>query len=116
MAKHLTKKKNTAKNNVVKKATITGKKTKYGMDKDAPFPLLELESGIPIPERGVRDPEFYNKMTEVLGSMKPKQSFAMPTRKLHTTKKIIKSHFQNYKIRCVAIDPDKKFTRVWRLA
>jgi hypothetical protein len=78
--------------------------------------LLTLESGIPLPARGERDPEFKNLVRDLLKTMKKGQSFVVPKQKIHLIKKMTSSEFENYKIRTSVITPDKKFGRIWRLA
>ena len=76
---------------------------------------MSIENNIPLPKRGVRDPEFLLRAEKLLKKIKPKQSFVVPKSKLYSIQKLVKSDFPAYKIRSSVIKPENKFARVWRL-
>jgi len=76
---------------------------------------LKLESNVPLPERGVRDPEFVKQVGDLLTQIKPRQSFVIPKVKLHTVKKIIKTHHGNLLMKSAVIKPEQRFARIWRV-
>lgn len=77
--------------------------------------LLQIENNVPLPERGMRDPEFHAKATELLSNIKVKQSFVVPKNKAFTVKKLGKSKFENMVLRSALIKPHNQFVRVWRV-
>lgn len=76
---------------------------------------MKLESNIPIPLRGIRDPQFVTQVVSLLREIKPKQSFVVPKEKLHAVKKLVKTDFQSLVVKSALIKPDDKFARVWRV-
>jgi hypothetical protein len=76
---------------------------------------LRLETGIPLPERGIRDPEFVKQVSDLLGQIKPRQSFVVPKVKLHTVKKLIKTNHGNLLMKSALIKPEERFARIWRV-
>lgn len=85
------------------------------VEKTVEFELLKLETNVPMPERGVRDPEFLKKVNDILTQIKPRQSFVIPKIKLHTVKKIIKTHHANMIVKSAVIKPQEQFARLWRV-
>lgn len=77
--------------------------------------VLKLETNVPMPERGIRDPEFVVKVSEILTQIKPRQSFVVPKVKLHTVKKIIKTQHAAMVMKSAVIKPDERFARIWRV-
>lgn len=77
--------------------------------------VLKLESNIPFPERGFRDPEFVQRTEEVLKVIKNTQSFVVPKAKFFAVKKLIKMKYGAYVIKSAIIKPDAKFVRLWRV-
>jgi len=77
--------------------------------------VLKLETNVPMPERGVRDPEFVIRVNEILTQIKPRQSFVVPRVKLHTVKKLIKTQHASMIMKSAVIKPDERFARIWRV-
>ncbi len=78
--------------------------------------ILKIENNIPIPARGVRDPEFVAKVGSILSQIKLKQSFVVPKRKAHSVKKVCKSdQYSHMVVRMAVIKPEERFVRVWRV-
>ncbi len=78
--------------------------------------ILKLENNIPMPARGVRDPEFIAKVGAILTHIKPKQSFVVPKKKAHSVKKVCKSdQYSHMVVRMAVIKPEERFVRVWRV-
>lgn len=78
--------------------------------------ILKLENNVPMPQRGVRDPEFISKVGVILSQIKPKQSFVVPKRKAHSVKKVCKSEqYSHMVVRMAVIKPEERFVRVWRV-
>ena len=76
--------------------------------------VLKLESNVPFPERGFRDPAFIEKADELLKTMRVTQSFVIPKNKFHAFKKLVKIKHGAYVIKSTVIKPDNKFVRIWR--
>jgi hypothetical protein len=77
--------------------------------------ILKLESNVPLPERGIRDPQFVQEASQIIKSMKVSQSFVVPKHKLHSVKKLIKNDFENLVVKSALIKPEEKFARIWRV-
>lgn len=77
--------------------------------------VLKLESNVPLPERGIRDPQFVLEASQIIKSMKVSQSFVVPKHKLHSVKKLIKTDFENLVVKSALIKPEEKFARIWRV-
>ena len=77
--------------------------------------VLKLESNVPLPERGIRDPQFVQEASQIIKSMKVSQSFVVPKHKLHSVKKLIKTDFENLVVKSALIKPEEKFARIWRV-
>lgn len=106
--KSLTKKK-------TKKSTLKTSKAEV-VKLPAGLELLKLETGVPIPDRTMRDPVFYNAILNLLKNIKPKQSFVLKKSKVHFTLNLAKKEFESYKMKSSIILPDKNFSRIWRIA
>ena len=77
--------------------------------------ILKLESGVPMPLR-IRTTEITRKLTEIMGKMKVKQSFVVHKGSSATVHKVAKEKYPEMKIKCTAILPEKKFSRIFRIA
>ena len=77
--------------------------------------MLKLESNVPMPERGFRDPVFVEQVNSLLLQIKPKQSFVVPKAKLHTVKKLIRTHHEAMVFKSMVIKPEERFARIWRV-
>lgn len=78
--------------------------------------ILKIENNVPMPQRGIRDPEFVSKVVTILSQIKPKQSFVVPKKKAHAVKKVCKSEQHSHMVvRMAVIKPEERFVRVWRV-
>lgn len=77
--------------------------------------VLQLENNVPMPKRGMRDPEFVTKASELLQQIKIKQSFVIPKNKVYAIKKINKTDFSHLALRTTLIKPQNEFARVCRI-
>ena len=79
--------------------------------------LFQLESGIPVPERGNRgDAQAKMQIRSAFERMQIGQSFVINKEVLHSTNYIAKNEYGAYKIKTSATSPDKKFYRIFRVA
>jgi len=79
--------------------------------------LFQLESGIPVPERGNRgDMQAKMQIRSAFDRIQVGQSFVINKEVLHSTVYIAKNEFGAYRIKTSATSPDKKFFRIFRLA
>lgn len=77
--------------------------------------ILTLENNIPVPLRGLHDPEFVKAIDRLFRDMKPRQSFVVPKPKAHGVKRIHKANHSEILIKSSVIKPEEKFVRFWRL-
>lgn len=77
--------------------------------------ILRLETGVPMPLR-IRTTEIAKKLTEIMGKMKVKQSFVIHKGSAATVHKVAKEKYPEMRIKCTAILPEKKFSRIFRIA
>lgn len=96
-------------------AKLPAKTVEKLVEKTVEFELFKLETNVPMPERGVRDPEFLKKINDILAQIKPRQSFVIPRVKLHTVKKIIKTNYAAMIVKSAVIKPQEQFARLWRV-
>ena len=76
---------------------------------------LKIETNVPLPERGIRDPEFVKQVSSLLDHIKPRQSFVIPKVKLHTVKKLMKTQYASMLMKSAVIQPEQRFARIWRV-
>jgi len=79
--------------------------------------LFQLESGIPVPERGNRgDMQAKMQIRSAFDRIQVGQSFVINKEVLHSTNYIAKNEYGAYRIKTSATSPDKKFYRIFRVA
>lgn len=94
---------------VAKKATVTKS------SETESYATMKIEDNIPLPKRGIRDPAFLLKASDLLKQIKVKQSFVVPKNKVYAVKKINRTDFAHLALRTALIKPQNQFARVWRI-
>lgn len=84
--------------------------------KENELAILTIETGVPLPERGERDPEFNAKVRGIIGKLKIGQSFVVTKQKLGTVAALAKKDFPEFHLRKAIILPGKTFCRFWRVS
>ena len=77
--------------------------------------LFKLESGIPMPTRGERNPEQTAQLRSILQRMEIGNSFVVPKNVVYKATYLANKEFGSYKLRSSATSTDRKWYRIFRV-